>query len=50
MATQNSNHYGHLNFSNIGYEETLTIRNIKWRVRTFFGIRLGKRKKHNQEA
>lgn len=30
-----------LNFTNIGHEESLAVRNIKWRVRTFFGIRLG---------
>ena len=28
------------NFTNIGNEESLAIRNIKWRVRTFFGVRL----------
>lgn len=28
------------NFTNIGHEETLAIHNIKWRVRTFFGLRL----------
>ena len=28
------------NFTNIGDEESLAIHNIKWRVRTFFGIRL----------
>ena len=28
------------NFTNIGYEESLAIHNIKWRVRTFFGLRL----------
>lgn len=31
------------NFTNIGHEESLAVHNIKWRVRTFFGIRLGKR-------
>ena len=31
------------NFTNIGHEESLAIHNIKWRVRTFFGLRLGKR-------
>ena len=34
---------GVFNFSNIGHEESLSVRNIKWRVRAFFGIRLGKR-------
>ena len=29
------------NFTNIGHEESLAIHNIKWRIRTFFGIRLG---------
>ena len=28
------------NFTNIGHEDTLAIHNIKWRVRTFFGLRL----------
>ena len=28
------------NFTNIGHEESLAIHNIKWRVRTFFGLRL----------
>ncbi|MCR4957015.1 MAG: DUF4421 domain-containing protein, partial [Prevotella sp.] len=28
------------NFTNIGNEESLAIHNIKWRVRTFFGVRL----------
>lgn len=28
------------NFTNIGHEETLAIHNIKWRIRTFFGLRL----------
>ena len=28
------------NFTNIGYEDTLAIHNIKWRIRTFFGLRL----------
>ena len=28
------------NFTNIGHEESLTVHNIKWRVRTFFGLRL----------
>ena len=27
------------NFTNIGYKESLTVHNIKWRARTFFGIR-----------
>lgn len=31
------------NFTNIGHEESLALHNIKWRIRTFFGIRLGKR-------
>ena len=31
------------NFSNIGNEESLALHNIKWRIRTFFGLRLGKR-------
>ena len=28
------------NFTNIGDEESLAVHNIKWRVRTFFGLRL----------
>jgi hypothetical protein len=28
------------NFTNIGYEESLTLHNIKWRIRTFFGLRI----------
>jgi hypothetical protein len=28
------------NFTNIGHEESLAVHNIKWRVRTFFGVRL----------
>lgn len=28
------------NFTNIGYEESLALHNIKWRIRTFFGLRL----------
>ena len=28
------------NFTNIGDKENLTVHNIKWRVRTFFGLRL----------
>ena len=28
------------NFTNIGHEETRAIHNIKWRVRTVFGLRL----------
>ena len=28
------------NFTNIGHEDNLAVHNIKWRVRTFFGIRL----------
>ena len=31
------------NFTNIGHEENLALHNIKWRIRTFFGLRLGKR-------
>ena len=31
------------NFTNIGHEESLALHNIKWRIRTFFGLRLGKR-------
>jgi hypothetical protein len=31
------------NFTNIGHKESLAIHNIKWRIRTFFGIRLGKK-------
>ena len=31
------------NFTNIGHEESLTLHNTKWRIRTFFGLRLGKR-------
>ena len=27
------------NFTNIGHEESLALHNIKWRVRTFFGLR-----------
>ena len=27
------------NFTNIGHKDTLAIHNIKWRVRTFFGLR-----------
>ena len=27
------------NFTNIGYKESLTVHNIKWRARTFFGLR-----------
>ena len=30
------------NFSNTGDEESLALHNIKWRIRTFFGLRLGK--------
>ena len=30
------------NFTNNGHEESLALHNIKWRIRTFFGIRLGK--------
>ena len=30
------------NFTNIGHKENLTLHNTKWRIRTFFGIRLGK--------
>jgi hypothetical protein len=28
------------NFTNIGHEESLAVHNIKWRIRTFFGLRL----------
>ncbi len=28
------------NFTNIGHEDSLAIHNIKWRVRTFFGLKL----------
>ena len=28
------------NFTNIGNEESLAVHNIKWRIRTFFGLRL----------
>ena len=28
------------NFTNIGHEESLTLHNTKWRIRTFFGLRL----------
>jgi hypothetical protein len=31
------------NFTNIGHEESLALHNIKWRIRTYFGLRLGKR-------
>ena len=31
------------NFTNIGDKENLTVQNNKWRIRTFFGLRLGKR-------
>ena len=31
------------NFTNNGHEESLALHNIKWRIRTFFGLRLGKR-------
>jgi hypothetical protein len=31
------------NFTNVGHEDNLSLHNIKWRVRTFFGLRLGKR-------
>ena len=27
------------NFTNIGHEESLALHNIKWRIRTFFGLR-----------
>ena len=30
------------NYTNIGYKDNLAVYNLKWRVRTFFGIRLGK--------
>ena len=28
------------NFTNIGHEESLAVHNTKWRIRTFFGLRL----------
>lgn len=28
------------NFTNVGNEENLSIHNIKWRIRTFFGLRI----------
>ena len=28
------------NFTNIGHEESLAVHNVKWRLRTFFGLRL----------
>ena len=28
------------NFTNIGYAESLAVHNIKWRIRSFFGVRL----------
>ena len=28
------------NFTNIGHEESLSVQNTKWRIRTFFGLRL----------
>jgi len=28
------------NFTNIGHEESFTVHNTKWRIRTFFGLRL----------
>lgn len=28
------------NFTNIGHEESLALHNIKWRIRTFFGLRI----------
>ena len=31
------------NFTNIGHEENLALHNIKWRIRTYFGLRLGKK-------
>ena len=31
------------NFCNIGHKESLAIHNIKWHIRTIFGLRLGKR-------
>ena len=30
------------NFTNIGYKDNLAVYNLKWRIRTFFGLRLGK--------
>jgi len=32
-----------LNFTNNGNEDNLALHNIKWRIRTFFGLRLGKK-------
>ena len=31
------------NFTNNGNEESLALHNIKWRIRTFFGLRLGRK-------
>lgn len=31
------------NFTNNGNEKTLTLNNTKWNIRTFFGVRLGKK-------
>ena len=31
------------NFTNIGHEESLAVHNIKWHIRAFFGLRLGKK-------
>ena len=31
------------NFTNIGHKESLALHNTKWRIRTFFGLRLGKK-------
>ena len=28
------------NFTNIGHKESLALHNTKWRIRTFFGLRL----------
>ena len=36
------------NFTNIGHEESLSLHNTKWRIRTFFGLRLGKKTTHTQ--
>ena len=28
------------NFTNVGHEDSLTLHNLKWRIRTFFGLRI----------
>ena len=30
----------HFNFTNVGHKDNLEVRNIKWRLRAFFGVRL----------